>query len=80
MYYIVDRVFPHWIAVGIEKSKREIAARIDGQIDLSSAVRSSGNCFGSTQRARDIGIADTELIIKGREGSETFGFHLYISS
>lgn len=61
---IVNRVLAGWIAVGVEETEGEIAARVDGKGNLGDEVVGSGGGFRSAQRAFDFGgAADAELIV-----------------
>ena len=60
---IVDRVFARRVPVCIEKSEGKIATGVNGKADLRDQIILLGGGFGTAHGARDVGIADTKLVI-----------------
>jgi hypothetical protein len=65
---IVNRVLPGGVAERIEIAKGEIAAGVDGKIDLAHIVVRSGSSLGSADGTGDVRVAHGKLVVVVREG------------
>ena len=80
MEYIIYRVFSGWVAKGIEEAEREVTAGIDGKANLGNEVVSGRRRLCATNRTRDVGIADAELVIVSCVRAKILGFDLFWSA
>ena len=74
--HIVHRVLSGWITKGIEESEGEVAARINSKTNFSDKIIGCRRGLSASNWARDVGIADTELVIISCVGTEILSFNL----
>lgn len=74
---IVNGIFASWITESVEKAKRKVAARVNGQSDLRYEIIRCGSSLRAPNDAGFIGgAANAELIIILRVCLEVLGFDL----
>lgn len=62
--------------IGIEETKRIVAARVNGEADLGELVLGSRCGLGTTKWTLKVGVADIELIVVGCIGFQFARFDL----
>lgn len=72
MNHEVHIVFPSGVAIRIEEAIGKIRAQVHCQPKRGHIVISSGCCLCATDRASDLAIADTELVLILSEWAKTF--------
>jgi len=73
---VVHRVLSGWIAKGIKKAKGKVAAGIDCKTNLCDKVVGRRRRLCAANWARNVGIADAELVVVPRVWGEMLGFDL----